>query len=337
MDIGDPKIRRASGPLSQLLIGWLTMFVVGSDLFIISPLLPLIAVDYAIPPVLAGLTVAVFSAAYMLSAPLLGYIADRIGRRQTLTYCLCAFSVANLLTAIAGNLAWLLAARLIAGATAAGVSPSLYALIGSAAPSNRRGSWLAIVVSGLLMSLSFGAPTGLAAASFGWPAAFAGLGVLGLLLVWANRRVWHQTTLAQSVTPRPGNLQAGHLAARLAPTMVWSTALYGMYTYLGEGLTALGNSAEEIAAVILLYGCGAISGVLIGGRMADQLGAKPTTAIALLGLCSCFLLLIWRPIRHARRLRLRAHISDRPAVLSGAAVAAGERVSDPPGDCSGVE
>ena len=55
---------------------------------------------------------------------------------------------------------WLLAARLIAGAAAAGVSPSVYALVGSSGPPDRRATWLAIVVSGLLMSLSFGAPIG---------------------------------------------------------------------------------------------------------------------------------------------------------------------------------
>lgn len=73
--------------------------------------------------------------------------------------------------------------------------------------------------------------------------------------------------------------------------MIWSTAVYAIYTYLGEGLTSLGYSVDEIAKVILVYGCGEISGVLIGRRMADRLGAKPTSAIALAGLGLCFLLL----------------------------------------------
>ncbi len=46
----------AIGPLNELAIGWLTMFGVGSDLFVVSPLLPLIAADYGISPYLAGLT-----------------------------------------------------------------------------------------------------------------------------------------------------------------------------------------------------------------------------------------------------------------------------------------
>src|SRR5947207_4902297 len=145
------------------------MFVIGSDLFVISPLLPLISADYAVPASAAGLSVTVFGVTYMLSAPALGHLADRVGRGRVLTWCLCAFGAANLLTAIAGDFTWLLATRIVAGAAAAGVSPSIYSLAGSSAPPERRATRLAIVVSGLLMSLSFGTPIGLlTAASLGW-------------------------------------------------------------------------------------------------------------------------------------------------------------------------
>jgi predicted MFS family arabinose efflux permease len=33
-------------PFASLTVGWLTMFVIGTDLFVISPLLPMIAADY---------------------------------------------------------------------------------------------------------------------------------------------------------------------------------------------------------------------------------------------------------------------------------------------------
>src|ERR1700751_2505257 len=128
MDTADRRLPTVA-PLKKLAIGWLTMFVVGSDLFVLSPLLPLIAADYGISPALAGLSVSIFSVAYMVSAPLLGHAADRIGRGRMLTCCLWAFGTANLLTAAAPNFIWLLAARAFAGAMAAGVSPSVYALV----------------------------------------------------------------------------------------------------------------------------------------------------------------------------------------------------------------
>jgi len=33
--------------------------------------------------------------------------------------------------------------------------------------------------------------------------------------------------------------------------VLWSAALYAMYTYLGEGLSASGHSSEQIAEAIL--------------------------------------------------------------------------------------
>ena len=72
--------------------------------------------------------------------------------------------------------------------------------------------------------------------------------------------------------------------------VAWSSALYGVYIYLGAGLTARGFSNEEIAAIILFYGSGAIGGVLIGGRMVDRLGAKLTSSVGLIALCTCLLL-----------------------------------------------
>jgi MFS transporter, DHA1 family, putative efflux transporter len=293
METAIRKSSATTAAFAQLPVAWVTMFVVGSDLFVVSPLLPLISADYAVPPASAGLSVTVFAVAYMLSAPALGHLADRIGRGRVLSYCLYSFGAANLLTAIAGDFTWLLATRIVAGAAAAGVSPSVYALAGSSASPAGRATRLAIVVSGLLMSLSFGTPIGLLiAASIGWSSVFAALAALSLLLAWANKRVWHDPPAAKSLAALAHRLSATVLAAQLAPTVLWSMALYAMYTYLGEGLSAWGYSTEQIAQVILFYGCGAIAGTLIGGRIADRLGARLTISIGLAGLSSCLLLLL---------------------------------------------
>jgi predicted MFS family arabinose efflux permease len=96
------------------------------------------------------------------------------------------------------------------------------------------------------------------------------------------------------------------------PMVVWSTGLYGVYTYLGTGLIALGFSTGRTAQAILFYGCGAIAGVLIGGRLADRLGVKFTTGASLAGLCACLLLL---------RVALDTGILVEPALGVSSAVA----------------
>lgn len=280
---------------AKLAVAWLTMFVVGTELFVFSPLLPVLAADYQIAPALAGLSVTMFSLTYTVGAPLFGYFSDRTGRRRLLICSLLAFALANILTAAAANLPELLVVRLLAGLAAAGISPSIYALVGGTAPVDRRATWLALVVSGLLLSLAIGASVGgLVGALFGGPPVFLALAGLSLVLVWLNRWAWPDVEECTSVGLRAeagGDLSAAVLARRLIPMVVWSTGLYGVYTYLGAGLATVGFSSGQIAAAIAVYGCGAIVGVLVGGRAADRLGVKWTATASLAGLCACLLLL----------------------------------------------
>jgi MFS transporter, DHA1 family, putative efflux transporter len=296
----DRAARRVS---TRLAVGWFTVFVVGTDLFVVSPLLPLIAAEYRISAPLAGLSVTAFSLTYMLGAPFFGQVADRVGRQRVLTGCLAAFAAANFATGLARSFVWLLIARLFAGAAASGVSPLIYALVGASAPSDRRATWLSLVVSGLLMSLVVGAPAAaLVGAALGWPSAFGGLGLASLGLVWANRAAWPGD---DPVPPSPASTPrsiASNMAARLVPMVAWSTALYGMYTYLGGGLAAAGFSPAHIAWIVVAYGAGAVAGLLIGGRLADRLGTKITGAISFAGLFVLFLVL-----RHAIHARLFAY------------------------------
>jgi predicted MFS family arabinose efflux permease len=274
----------------RLTIGWCTLFVIGTDLFVVSPLLPLISAAFQLSPARAGLCVTSFAFAYMIAAPAFGALAERIGRRRTLIGCLLGFAAANLLTAWSPSFAWLVAARLLAGIGAAGVTPAIYAFIGDAAPPDRRGTWLGVGVSGLLISLSIGTPLGaLVGTQAGWPSVFMVIAVLGIVLAGVNRFGWPRDHRAGGGSrPAVQMLGLGAILGRMSPMLVWSTALYGVYTYLGTGLTALGFSPEQIARLIAIYGGGAIVGTLLGGRLADRFGAKATAGASILGLGVCF-------------------------------------------------
>ena len=271
---------------------WLTMFVIGSDLFAVSPVLPLIALKYGVSPAVAGLSVTVFSVVYIVSAPVFGHISDRIGRRRILAISLGVFAGANVCTAAAGNFMWLLGARLLAGGAAAGVSPSVYALVSGTAPGAERGTHLSIAVSGLLASLIIAAPAAAVAGSaIGWQSVFAVLAIGSVVLVWVNLHVWPDIHAGPISGAAQSPLKIWHLGFRLAPTVFWSTAVYTTYTYLGAGLKLSGYPSDKMAEVILFYGCGSIVGILAGGRMADRFGDRATTTLGLGGLCICFLLL----------------------------------------------
>jgi predicted MFS family arabinose efflux permease len=281
------------GHMMSLLVGWLTMFVIGTDLFVISPLLPKLAEQYGVSPALVGLSVTAFSLSYIISAPLSGHVADQFGQSRVLTVGLIVFAAGNLATAAASGLFWLLAARLVAGAGAAAVSPTVYTLVASAAAPERRASWMAFIVSGVLVSLALGAPIGgWLGAALGWRNVFIALAAASLFVVLPNRWVWPRRLGVLPGVPRSlVALSAVTIARRITPMVLWSTGLYGMYTYLGVGLAAAGHSTENIARAIMMYGAGAIAGVLLGGQLTDRFGTKRMSAIALLGLSVCFVLL----------------------------------------------
>ena len=110
-------------------------------------------------------------------------------------------------------------------------------------------------------------------------------------LAWVNLQVWPDKEVAAGSAAPNERLKIWLLGLRLAPTVVWSTAVYTAYTYLGAGLTLSGYSTDEMAERSFLYGCGSIVGILIGGRMADQFGSRLTTTAAFGGLCICLIML----------------------------------------------
>jgi predicted MFS family arabinose efflux permease len=257
-----------------------TLLVVGTDLFVVSPLLPAIAAEYDVSAGAAGMSVTVFSVAYLLSAPLMGVLADRIGRRAVLVSGLVVFALANLLTGLAPTFLFLLASRAVAGIGAAAVTPSVQALVGQVAPPQRRATWMSVAVAGFLISLTTGAPIGTAAgALFGWRAAFVGLGGLGLILAVVNRAVWPRGTGTAESADR---IPVRTTVRAVSVTGLWAFAVYGLYTYLGAGLRDAGFSTGALALALVLFGIGAVSGSLLGGRLADRFGARRISSLSLL-------------------------------------------------------
>jgi MFS transporter, DHA1 family, putative efflux transporter len=281
----------------RLIAGWVTLFVVGTDLFVVSPLIPFLANDFHVSARVAGLSVTLFSLGYVIAAPLFGRLADRLGRRHVLTWCLVAFAAANYLTSEASDLPAMLIARCLCGIVAAGVTPSVYALVGGAAPTGRRGTWIAIVLTGLLLSLPIGAPLGaMTSLSFGWPVVFEGLTGCGLLLALLNYVAWRSVShtavlVSPGTSDTPVAFRPIALARRLVPTVAWSTALYSMYTYLSVGLIAIDYSSGQISSLVVVYGAAAFAGALIGGRLADRLSPELSTRLSLVGVAACFILL----------------------------------------------
>ena len=92
---------------------WTTVAVDLLGFGIVVPLLPLYARRLGAGPASIGLLLAAFSAAQFVSAPLLGRLSDRVGRKPLLIASLAGTAVASLVTGFAGSLGLLLVFRKI--------------------------------------------------------------------------------------------------------------------------------------------------------------------------------------------------------------------------------
>ncbi|ASK62633.1 MFS transporter [Virgibacillus phasianinus] len=271
----------------QLLTGWITLFIIGTDLFVVSPLLPSIAEQYQITPSKAGWMVTAFSLMYALGAPWFGAFSDKWGRRKMITYGLIGFMIANVITGLAPTFSVLLGSRILAGLAASMVTSSVFAVTGDSAPSGKGGRWLAIVTSGFLTALWTGAPIGTVSAQiFGWQYIFYTLAIAAIALAILNVRVWpSQKSDLQKKPAVPKMGELGRILLDVAVTMFWAGAVYGLYTFLGTGLKSVNDfSSDLVAASLIVYGIGAIAGSLSGGRLADLWNIQAVSLFSLIAL-----------------------------------------------------
>jgi predicted MFS family arabinose efflux permease len=280
--------------------GWLTLFLIGTDLFVMSPLLPSITREFGVPAADGGWAVTTFAAAYLVGGPSFGSLADRTSRSRVLGIGLAVFALANLATALAGSFPVLLAVRALAGLAASGVTPSVYALVGSAAPPAKRATWLAVVTSGLLTALITGAPAGtLMADVVGWRGVFVVMAIASVLIlgfIWASalrpRRPAVEASGPQAepaataapppVTPPPAPVSTPLRLRAVSVTTLWALAVYGIYTYLGTILTTIAHlTSGLLAAALACFGLGAIAGNLAGGQLTDRWGGRTVSIVSL--------------------------------------------------------
>jgi predicted MFS family arabinose efflux permease len=273
----------SAGPVA---LAWLTQFLVGTDLFVVAPLLPHIAASFGVSAAGTGLLVTAFSIAYVVASPFAGWVSDRWDRATVLVVALVLFSAANLGTALAPGFGVLLVTRVVAGIAAAATGPTVYALVSTRARPQARAQVLAVVGSGLLTALWVGAPAGsLLGRYVGWQVAFVILAAGTFLLAFPHAFVWRAWPVPAAAFPpgapqRAGRPGMGVAVSAVAVTTLWAFSVYSLYTFLALALHSEGR-ATAVTWLLVVYGLGALVGGQVGGRFADRADAVRVTRSAL--------------------------------------------------------
>ncbi|MGA3541628.1 MFS transporter [Micromonosporaceae bacterium DT194] len=188
---------------SALLTVCLAVFVDMLGFGIILPLLPFHTQDLGGTGIWVGALLTSYAAAQFVAAPVLGSLSDRFGRRPVLITALLGSAISLALTGVAGTLATLLLARVVAGAFGGAIAIG-QAYVSDFTVGKARTQALGMIGASIGMGFVFGPAIGALLADLG----FAGVSFVAAGVALAN------AILGYFLLPRTTPAAAGAPARR---------------------------------------------------------------------------------------------------------------------------
>ena len=286
----------ADNPNSMSALYWMALgtFAIGTEGFMIAPLLPNLAQDLSVGLVAAGQLVTVFTLSYAFSSPILTALTGGIARRKLLILSIAGFAIANVVAALATGYWMLMAARILLALAAGLYVPNANALAGAVVAPEKRGTALSIITGGTSIAVALGVPiSAQIGQSFGWRLTFSVVGILSVLatlglLFGLGKDVGAGLPVA-SLRERVAVVARKPVLLTLLVTLLWAAGAYTVYTYLTAFLASeTGINGAQASLVLFMWGVSAAIGVTAGGRLNDSLGSKNVIISSLAVLAASF-------------------------------------------------
>lgn len=266
------------------LLGFAVMFLIGSDTFVVAPLLPSLATTYDVSTTQSGWLVSIYAIGYALTGLVSGPISDRGNRRIILTLGMVVFALATVACAVSPGFWTMFTFRFVTGGAAAVAAPQVWAMIPAlVGPDQKRIlRVMGYTTAGLSIAQVVGVPLGSLLAIIDWRIVFPIIGAcsLGLTVtLWYQIPDFHPTAAAKKV-PYLTLLHAPQAITRFLSYLVYTLAFFTVFTYAPTWLEdGLGTSKVTVALIILAGGVGNTIGSLFGVRLTGRM--TPTQAIYL--------------------------------------------------------
>lgn len=308
--IEEAKFNRFHG----LVLFWVTFIIVfdGYDLVVYGSVAPVLMEEWALDPVQAGSLASYALFGIMLGALFFGPLADKIGRKNVIMFCVFLFSLCTLLVGFANTTTQFGILRFLAGLGFGGVMPNCVSLITEYAPKKRRSSLVTIMFSGYCVGGMISAGMGIVLIPrLGWESVFfvAALPLVLLPFIYKYLPESIAYLLAKGKTEQVGYLlsrvnptyipqqsdqyelvlpqKSGNTVAQLfhnnrglATFMLWMSFImcllmtYGLNTWLPKIMQTAGYETGSSIMFLLVLNFGAIFGAVFGGWAADRWGPR---------------------------------------------------------------
>lgn len=245
------------------------------------PLVAVIALDFAADPARVALLATCFALPYALVQPVLGPVADALGKRRIIAFALGFQAVFLMASALAPTLFVLMLLRVLTGAAGGGIFPITLALFGDRVPLAERqvaiSRFLACAILGQLVG---GAAAGLLEPVLGWR---------GLMLLCGALSLLAMLIVLRDRTPEPaGKLDFGQAVARYrfllthrpALTLFWAVGIEGLlvfggFPYFANHLAETGlGGTREAGLTLAAFGAGGLTYAGLAPVLVARLGSR---------------------------------------------------------------
>ncbi|MFG0609074.1 MFS transporter [Delftia sp. WSY_14] len=233
----------------------------------------------------AGLMISLPALLAALFAPLVVMAAGGMDRRRILCGLLALLVLANLASALAPSLIWLLAARVLVGFCMGGIWAIAGGLAARLVPQASMGLATSIIFGGVAAASVLGVPLGALIGDFaGWRWAFGGMAGFSALVLALHMAVLPALPATGSASLRQFSHQLANrrLQAGLALTLLLVAGHFMSFTFVRPLLlTVSGFDAQWMSALLLAYGIAGIAGNFLAGIIAARRTVPSLAAIAL--------------------------------------------------------
>jgi AAHS family 4-hydroxybenzoate transporter-like MFS transporter len=166
------------------IISILVVMCDGFDTQAVAYVAPSIVAEWKLSPAQFGPVFAAVLVGAMFGAFVFGYVADRAGRKRTLTVTIVWFGVLNIASAYATSIEQFTLLRFLCGIGLGGAIPNVMALVSEYAPARKRATLVAIAWCGFGLGAVVGGIISVPLIRhFGWQSVFVVGGMLPLCLV----------------------------------------------------------------------------------------------------------------------------------------------------------
>lgn len=245
----------------------LACFAGALSLRVVDPVVPEIARDLHTTAATAALLASAFTFPYALGQPVLGPLADALGKARIIKTCLAVLTVTLLVSAFVTSIEALFVARILSGIAAGGIIPVALAMVGDRfSLAERHVAISRIILAAVIGQLVSSIGAGFIASIFGWRVVLGVAGSAALLTLVASMI---------SLAPRPSaertrftleRLKTGYAEILSNPravvcysaVFIEGIAVYGLAPYVATLFEAQGIGGMREAGIV-------IAGIGIGG------------------------------------------------------------------------